>query len=497
MQLQINAISKEYTDRLVLNNISITIQHSKCYGLIGSNGSGKTTLLKIMAGMEKSDSGSVNKIPSNLSLGYVPQVSDFPENKIVTEILAESLNLNEDELYKIYIALEKLGISGLALKKFKELSTGQKAKIYLSRLIIETPDILLLDEPTNHLDFDSLNWLENYLTNYSGSYLIVSHDRRFLNNTVDTIFELENGKIKIYGGNYTFYREQKEIEAEAQLKNYVAQEKKVGRILEQVRVVKNKTRQLEARTSGSDFYVRKKAARSASKAKSAEKMLYKQLDENGVEKPKPNYDLSVLFKPKKDGSQVVVYLDRISLSFGRQIVFNEFSLVVNKGDRIALIGSNGSGKSTLIRLILGQIKPDSGTVEIGNNIDIGFLPQENKILDSNLSLLNYLMTHSKIDETSAYKLAKRFLFSDEDLKTNVDELSSGQKSKLVLAAIMSSGANFIILDEPTNFLDITAREALEEALASYNGTLLVVSHDRYFLERINPNKTIKLDKNLI
>jgi len=493
MNLQINSLSKEYFDHHVLTDINFAINSGDRIGLIGINGSGKTTLLKLLSGKENPDDGQIIRTPKNLVIGYIPQVADFPAANNITEGLALSLEIDDNEIYKINIALDKLKINDLALKSFDTLSSGQKTKIYLARLLIQKPDILLLDEPTNHLDINSLEWLENYLKNYQGAFLVVSHDRKFLDNTVTKILELEDGKTKIYGGNYSFYRQQKIIEVESQKRNYIVQEKKTERILERIKTMKNQTQQLEVITSGADHYKRHKAAKSASRAKSTEKMLIKQLNENVIEKPQEDFELSVLFKPRRESNKSVVFLEKISKKFDEKRVILNFSLEINKGDRIALVGPNGSGKSTLINLILNKLSPTSGRIEMGSNVEIGYLPQEHNQLNSDLNPVDYLVQVNKIDKTSAYKLIKRFLFTDEDIKTSINKLSSGQKSKILLASIMISGSNFIILDEPTNYLDIPSREALEEALISYKGTLLVVSHDRYFLDRINLTKTINLN----
>lgn len=493
MNLQINSLSKEYFDHQILTDVNFSINLGDRIGLIGTNGSGKTTLLRLISELETQDSGQIIRTPNNLIIGYIPQVSDFPISNNITEGLAISLGIDDNNIYKIHVALNTLNINDLALKPFETLSSGQKTKIYLARLLIQKPDILLLDEPTNHLDVKSLEWLENYLKNYQGAFLVVSHDRRFLDNTVTKILELENGQIKTYRGNYSFYRQQKLIEFESQKRNYITQEKKTERILARVRTMKNQTQQLEVITSGADHYKRHKAAKAASRARSTEKMLIKQLNENGIEKPQEDFELSVLFKPKKESSNLIAFLDKISKKFGDNQVISNFSLEINKGDRIVLIGLNGSGKSTLINLILNKLNPTSGKLEFGNNVDIGYLPQEHNQLDSELNPIDYLINVTKIDKTSSYKLTKQFLFTDEDIKTPINKLSSGQKSKILLASIMASRSNFIILDEPTNYLDIPSREALEEALISYKGTLLIVSHDRYFLDRINQTKTINLD----
>lgn len=486
MKIEINSLSKEYINHQVLNGVSFTISDGDRIGLVGNNGSGKTTILKILAGLEAPDSGSVSIFPHNLSIGYIPQVSDFPSDKTIIDCLAT------DEDYKSYVALDKLEITDLALKKFGELSSGQKTKVYLARLLIQQPDILLLDEPTNHLDVESLSWLENYLNNYHGIFLAVSHDRRFLDNSVNKILELDVGVVKTYGGNYSFYQQQKTIETEAIKRNYIVQEKIVTRIEARVRTMKNKTQQLEVITTGADHYMRRKAAKSASRAKSTEKMLDLQLTNRGIDKPPIDIELSLLFKPHKESGKIVLYFDKVTKYFDNHKVIDKLTMVINQGDRIALVGPNGSGKSTLINLIIGNTNATSGKVEIGTNVDIGYLPQEHDRLDSESNPIDYLINTAHIDKTSAYKLTKRFLLGEEESKIPVRNLSSGQKSKLALASIMASGANFIILDEPTNYLDIKAIEALESALVSYPGTLLIVSHDRYFLDRICPTTTINL-----
>jgi ATP-binding cassette subfamily F protein 3 len=362
--------------------------------------------------------------------------------------------------------------------------------------LVQKPAILLLDEPTNHLDLDSLVWLETYLAGYKGAFIVVSHDRRFLDNTVSKILDLDNGHLTTYGGNYTFYKTQKEIEAAAQLRAFETQETRSERILDRVRIMKDKTQQLEVRTTGADHYMRRKAAASASKAKSTEKMLLHELLTTGVEKPTTVVDLSVLFTPRRVSSQSVLLISSLTLAYGKQVVLSDFTLHIARGERIALVGKNGSGKSTLVKLIAGRL-PSSlgrGKIEFGTGVDIGYLPQEHHEFSSTLPLIDYLREVAHLTETVAHQLAIRFRFTQADLKTMVNNLSSGQKSKLALAIIMASGANFIILDEPTNYLDIPARVALESALASYPGTLIVVSHDRYFLDSIGLSTTINLDK---
>lgn len=453
MNLILNSISKEYAGHKVLDEISLAIGERDFIGLIGKNGSGKTTLLKIIAGLEQPDSGSVQLLPKGTTIGYVPQVSD-----------------NEN---------------------LSELSSGQKTKFYLSRVAAEKPDLLILDEPTNHLDLEALAWLENYLKNYQGTVLVVSHDRRFLDNLATKIIELDKGKIKTYGGNYSFFRQQKEIERQAYERQYLVQQKNIARTKQVINEISNRAQNIEGETI--NFYWLKRAAKVARKAVTQRRKLERFIDsEEKLEKPEVDFELSAIFKPKHESSKTVIFLKNVSKSFGDKKVLNDFKLLINRGEKVALTGANGSGKTTLLNIILGNLKPDGGTVEIGNNVEIGYLPQEHQVNNSVEGLIDNIINSSKIDKTSAYKLAKRFLFEEDDLRTPVNDLSSGQKSKLALAKIMSSGANLIILDEPTNHLDIPSREAIETAVASYSGTLLFVTHDRYFLDMINPDKVINI-----
>jgi len=458
MYLRLTGLTKSFGGQEVLKNISFTLNKGEKVGLLGKNGCGKSTLFKIITGNEEPDSGSVIISPKDLKIGYLPQASS---------------NDSKDNL-----------------------SSGQKTKKLLEEILRGQPEVLLLDEPTNHLDFSGLVWLEETLLNYAGSILVVSHDRKFLDNIVDKIIELEKGKIEIYGGNYTFYRQQKKIMTEAQERKYGEQQKRITKLEEIVLTIKNKTRQLEKRTSGKDHYARRKAAKAAKSALSIEKRIAKEIAEAKIPKPDPVWELKALFAPKQESSQTVVQVRGVSKSFGEKKVLHDVSFLIQNKERIALIGNNGSGKTTLIKLILGQLSPDAGNISLGNRVQIGYLSQEHQELVGEGIVLDELIGQS-VDKTEAYKLLRRFLLPPEKINQPVRFLSSGEKAKLLLAKIMASGANFIILDEPTNHLDIPSREAVEEALSSYPGTLLVVSHDRYFLEKINLDKLVFFEKGKI
>lgn len=449
MNLQLSHVYKSFGGQEVLRDVSFMINKDDRVGLLGRNGCGKTTLLKIVIGQELPDEGYVSINPKTAKIGYLPQV------------------LDEDGL----------------------LSSGQLLKKILREVMRTNPDMLCLDEPTNHLDRSGRQWLEREITDFSGPVLIVSHDREFLDKNVDKILELSDGEVKVYGGNYSFYKQQKLIEADAMGRRYAEQQKRLGKLEDRAVVVKNRTQQLEMSTTGSDHYVRRKAAKAAKSALAMERRINKELSEDRIDKPESNWDLKAIFRLKRESGRTVVLLKSVKY---RQILDN-VSLTISRGQRVALMGDNGSGKTTLIRLILGELVPEAGEIVFGNGVEMGYLSQKHEELNSDKIVLDELMSEY-VDKTESYKLLRRFLLTPEKINQPVNLLSSGEKAKLLLAKIMTSGANFIILDEPTNHLDIPSREAVEGALVNYDGTLLVVSHDRYFLKNIGIDNFYMMEK---
>jgi macrolide transport system ATP-binding/permease protein len=452
MHIQVSKLSKSYGGQDVLKDISFAINSGEKVALLGKNGSGKSTLFKILMNEETPDTGYVTFNPKTVQIGYLPQVADDND----------------------------------------PLSSGQKLKKKFREILILKPDVLLLDEPTNHLDWQGMQWLEKEIMAFSGPVLIVSHDRYFLDRTVDKILELDQGEIKVYGGNYTLYKQQKQVELESHLRSYEKQQKQIQKL--QADLTEKRS---TVQKSGSDVpptrdrdkfaasFFANRVGRKFGKQIQALENRIENIDK--VDKPQPNWELKALFKPKQESSQTVVQIKSINY----KDILSDISLVIQKGQRLALIGDNGSGKTTLIKLILGQLVPDSGEITIGNGVQVGYLSQEHQELNSDRIVLDELASEN-IDKTESYKLLRRFLLPTEKINQPVKLLSSGEKAKLLLAKIMTSGANLIILDEPTNHLDIPSREAIEEALVNYPGTLLVVSHDRYFLDKIGIDKYIGL-----
>ncbi len=493
MHIQASKLHKTYSDRDVLAEVSFTVSDGERVGLVGVNGSGKSTLLKIITGIISADSGSVVINPKDKTAGYIPQAPDISPDNLVREVL----QLADIQRYQIDKALGKIGIGSLIERSIGSLSSGQRTKVFLARLLVTEPDILLLDEPTNHLDIEALEWLETYLTSYPGIVVLVSHDRRFLDNTVTRILELENGQIKSYGGNYTFYRSQKEIESEAQGREFEKQQQTIKKLEKEIDKKKEKIQKLEKSDRptrdhdkfAATFFANRASRKMARGAQSIESRL-EQMEL--VKKPEPDLHLKALFEPKTRSGHSVLVVDGVTKFFNGNMILDDISFSIQRGQRVALLGPNGSGKTTLLKILTGELTSDTGKIELGSNVKIGYLSQEQTELSSKKDVLEELTSQSGIDRTDAYRLLRKFLLPIEKIGQPVKTLSSGEKSKLLLAEIMVSGANLIILDEPTNHLDIPAREAIEDAIANYEGTLIVVSHDRYFLDRIGITNHIEL-----
>ena len=453
MNIQISHLSKSFGGQEILKDVSFTISSGERVGLLGKNGSGKSTLFRILAGEEMPDEGFMSISPKDTQIGYLPQVID------------------DDNPF----------------------SSGQRLKKRLREVLDANSDILLLDEPTNHLDWQGMQWLEKVVQSFPGLVLIVSHDRYFLDRVIDKVLELDNGKIKVYGGNYSLYKHQKQIEQESHLRNFQKQQKQTRKLqadLIEKRQTVQKSNTKAATTRDKDkfaaFFFANRVGRKFGKQIQALKSRLENIDK--IDKSETNWELKALFKPKQESSQTVVQIK----SMNYKNILIGVSLNIQKGQRLALIGNNGSGKTTLVKLILGQLITDSGEINIGNGVQVGYLSQEHQELESERTVLEELAGEN-IDKTESYKLLRRFLLPTNKIIQPVNLLSSGEKAKLLLAKIMTSGANFIILDEPTNHLDIPSREAIEESLANYPGTLFVISHDRCFLDNIKIERFVLVD----
>lgn len=501
--LKINELSKSYGEKILFKNISFVLKEGSKIGLVGKNGVGKSTLLKILSNSETADSGEIIKKP-NTKIGYLEQQPNYP-NKTVNEVLSlaykeisetsdkmrkleDMMSNNEGDLdsnIKLYGLLqEKFELLGgydieykvsnilngfnfteeFCDKKFTELSGGQKTKVLLAKLLIESPQVILLDEPTNYLDLSSLEWLEKYIASFDGSIIVVSHDRYFLDKAVNQIIELTPDESQVYNGNYSYYIEEKEKRFLELQKNYNNQQKNIKKMQNQIKwmqstgsnVLKAKSHQIESRLDKMDK----------------------------IDKPKvDNRKIRLALSGKVAAKKRVLELDDVSKSFDRKL-FEHVSGEIIGNDSVGIIGDNGVGKTTLLKCILSKEKPDTGSIHIGDNLRVGFLDQESKFSDSEKTILDVYCLETGEDTSKARSQLAKLMFTQDDVYKKIKVLSGGEKKKLKLSILMSKNPDLLILDEPTNHLDLPSREELEEKLLDFDGSLLFVSHDRYFLNKM-------------
>jgi ATP-binding cassette, subfamily F, member 3 len=520
--LTVNNVSKSFGIETILKNITFSLNPGERMGLIGPNGSGKTTLLRILTGEEIPDSGHVQWIPSSVRVGFLSQgfaqttdqtVSAFlaqvdGDLSLITdevERLAEKLAVTpgEEELQREYDhALERLvflaesaqrapailGAMGLDVfppdTTLAMLSGGQKTRLALAAVLLGNPQILLLDEPTNHLDLEMLEWLEEWLSVFPGAALIVSHDRTFLDRTVNRILELnpETHTVREYAGSYTDYLEQYLAERERHLEAYKDQVYEVRRMKQDIARTKQQALHVEMTTTSRQPTIRRYAKKVAKKALSREKKLERYLDsDERVEKPKESWQMKLEFGEAPSSGREVLVLEDLAVGYGDHTLLSEINLFLRYGARGVLVGPNGSGKTTLLRTIAGIINPLAGRVRLGGSVRMGYMTQEQEDLDPNLDPYTIIRSLASFSETEARAFLHMYLFSGDDVFIPSGRLSYGERSRLSLACLAARGSNFLLLDEPINHLDIPSRTRFEQALAAFEGTVLAVVHDRYFI----------------
>lgn len=504
MILSCNNISKSFGTDVIIKSCSFNIEDHEKAAIVGINGAGKSTLLKIITGIEPADTGLVT-LAKDKTLGYLSQQQNLnSDNTIYDELLSvkqyildmeaqlrsienqmksaddtaletlmkkysdlnHEFELNNGYAYKSEITGVLKGL-GFAEEDFtlnvNTLSGGQKTRVALGRLLLSKPDIILLDEPTNHLDMESISWLENYLLNYSGAVLIVAHDRYFLDKIVSKIIELDNGNATVFSGNYTDYASKKAILRNMQLKEYLNHQREIKHQEEVITKLKQFNRE-----------------KSIKRAESREKMLNKM---EFVDKPEIlNDKMDIKLEPNVISGNDVLTVDNLTKGFDGTVLFDNICFQIKRGERVALIGSNGTGKTTILKLINGIIPADSGSIYLGAKVNIGYYDQEHHVLDPDKTIFDEIRdAYPDLNNTQIRNTLAAFLFTNEDVFKYIKDLSGGERGRVSLAKLMLSNANFLILDEPTNHLDITSKEILENALNSYTGTVLFVSHDRYFI----------------
>lgn len=503
IDINISKVCKSFGFDLVLNNIDITVQKGEKVGLIGTNGSGKSTILKIIAGQESIDSGSLS-IRNNISIGYLSQIPEEKdiivkdyinsafkeiielkekleryEDKLLTEdykVITKYMNLQEKFIFlggyeyetKIQKILPVFNITEEILNRnFNTLSGGEKTIISLIRLLLQEPDVLLLDEPTNHLDINKMIWLEKTLKNYKGTIILVSHERYFMDNVINKVYLLTKRGIEVYHGNYSYYIKESENRLLLELKNYKDQQKQITAMKNSIKRLKEYGRLCGP--SGGEIFFR----RAASIEKRLEKL-------EKLDKPEDKKKLNITFDTASRSGKDVLTINNLNLSYGTKEIFNNLNVSIKYQDRLCLVGDNGVGKSTLIKEIL----KGNNSIKLGSNIKIGYIPQEIEFEDINLSVLEEARKYFIGPEQYLRSALFKYLFAGENIHKKIKYLSGGEKVRLKIFCLIQDSYNFLILDEPTNHIDIDTREMLEESLQEFTGTILFVSHDRYFINKI-------------
>ena len=507
--LNASNISKSYVEETLFDNIKVTLNSGDTVGLVGRNGEGKTTLLRLLAGLEKPSEGIISW-KKNVRIGYLNQIPDYENDTSVYQCLksvfqelnaiSEQLETIENKMaediesittlmsrygelqtyyeenggYEIDAKIRKvtygLNIDHLLDTEWGNLSGGERTKVGLAQMLIKSTDLLLLDEPTNHLDIKSIEWLANYIENFDGATVIVSHDRYFLDETVDQIIEIDQKMLHIYNGNYSNFVEEREKRLLVEFEAYKTQQKKIKKMKESIKQLR--TWASQAKPPNAAMYRR---------AKSMEKAL------NRIERlEKPNLDSKKMNMKLEESNRVsnrVIEMENVAKGYD-YLLFENVNMLVRRGEHVAIIGDNGTGKSTLLKIILGLTSVDAGAIKTANNLKIGYLSQHEFESDNDDTLLNTIRGKVNVTEGEARHILANFMFYGKDVFKKVKDLSGGEKIRLRWAQIVNTDYNLLVLDEPTNHLDIDAKETIEDALLDFEGSTITVSHDRYFLNKL-------------
>lgn len=507
----VNNVTKSFGGNIIFENISLEIKNGERVGLVGRNGSGKTTIFQLLTGMESLDAGAIH-MKKGTRIGHVAQIPKFDESMTVYEVLSSAFKIEkeleremrtlekhmaeEQESSVLQKLMERYGViqekfaflggyeieanimkvaNGLQVielfpRSFLELSGGEQTKVSLAYMLLQKPDLLLLDEPTNHLDLFAVEWLEQFLKEYNGTVVVISHDRYFLDEVVTKIFDLEDGEIHVYHTNYSRFVEEKEERLLQEFQAYQEQQKKIKKVKEAIKRLREWANQANPPNEGLH-----KRARSMERALERMEKLKKPILERK--------QMGLQFEGQERSGKDVVVMKEVSKGFAEHLLFNEANLHVRFQERAAIVGRNGTGKTTLLKLLLEEIEPDAGEIRIGSSVKIGYLSQH-AYGNMKSNVLEAFRECVAVTEGEARHILAKFLFYGPAVFKKVTQLSGGEKMRLRLAQLMYQDINFLILDEPTNHLDIESREVLEEALEQYNGTILAVSHDRYFLNKL-------------
>lgn len=467
-------ISKTYVGEPILENTSFSVGTGKKVGVVGKNGCGKSTLFKLIVGEEELSTGGIEY--EQEVIGYVPQEFSFPA-QLVGEYLEKALE-NSWDFYKIETLAKSLKFKNFdPYQEISLLSEGQKMKVKLIEVLLTDPTVLFIDEPTNHLDLQGIQWFEDYIKYLPITVVMISHDRTFLNNTVDEIWEIENKRIITFIGDYDNYKIEKNKLIEGwneEYKQFLNQKKKLEKLIENARKI-------------SDGKKRGKAVRAA------KKRFEREITENEKTKYVSKKINQVNFDTDIRKSKLVLKIENMSKSFGDKRVFTDLDFEIRGQEKVWLFGPNGAGKTTLLKSIIGEFEPDAGRIVLGPNMSRGYFAQKQTHLDFEKNLLDHFIEETEIEFGSAFGILRKFLFDKDALSKRVSMLSPGERARFAFAIFAVKNYDFLILDEPTNHLDIETKEVVEKSLREYKGTLLLVSHDRYFVEQVGVDKVLNLE----
>ncbi|SMC28843.1 ABC transporter [Clostridium acidisoli DSM 12555] len=498
MYVKFNELSKLYGEKYILKDVCGEIQKNEKIGLIGSNGTGKTTLSKIITGILEYDSGKVEYTSSNIKIEYLSQFYEGLKDISVNNDILNKFKRNKDKEIKFKKSLEASGFTkDKWVNKINTLSGGEKTKLMLCEIFTKDFDIIILDEPTNHMDIYGQKWLENKINKLNKTVIIISHDRYFLDNTVSIIWELSHIGLKKYNGNYSSYKLQKEEEEKSIFKEYEKQDKKIkhlNKIIDERKIWFEKAH----KAAGQNDFLRSKAKKHVSVLRAKEKEL-ERIEKERVEKPKktvPPY-FNIINKKfiNKKTPKFLIKVIGLNKKY-KENIFEDVSFNMMKGDKIALIGNNGTGKSTLLKILKGIDKDYTGELNVNPSLSIGYFSQELDNLYYNKSVIENVILSNNINLTEARNLLASLLFRGNDIYKEVKDLSMGEKARVSFAKIILEGVNVLVLDEPTNYMDIESKEALEEVFKEFMGCIIFASHDRYFINAIS-NKILEFNNGTI
>jgi len=492
------ALKKEYGDVTILKEVSFDIAIGDRVGLVGINGAGKSTIANIIYGSLKNDSGSLLWYKKDIEIGYLHQSSKYSQKSAITEVKAkdnqygysENTEDFKEDFYQISSELGMKKVNNWEEERLSNLSGGERMKLALANIWALNPDFLILDEPTNHLDYQGVQWLIEELKKYKGTILIISHDRYFLDKTINKIIEVKEGKTDTYNGNYSFYREEKQRRYESQLHQYEIQESTKAKIKEEIDRLgqwsdkaHRDSRKKERASLGKKEYFRMKAKKKDKQIKSRIKRLEK-IEVTGVEKPQEDRGIDFEFREVTAKGTRIIEGRSIKKAYGERVLFMDSSFYVKRGEKVGIFGPNGCGKSTLLRILLGEETLDKGELFISRAVEKGYLSQETIDVDKDSKVIELFHITSREEGGRIRTLLANMGFDEKMINNPLSSLSLGELTRVRMTKLILKNQDLLILDEPLNHLDIYSREKLEEALLDYNGTIVVVSHDRYMLQNL-------------